>query len=111
MPGMPAVKSATALIVDTCVETMLLRPTTLEPRTLMPVDAPVAMPRAVEAVVLMPGMPALIKTSDAIVDTWVETILLRDMKADVKEETELLFSVAMPRAVDAVVDMPGMPAV
>ncbi len=87
---------------------MLLRPITLEPRTLRPVDAPVAMPRAVEAVVEMPGMPALIKTSDAIVDTWVETILLNEMNADVKEETELLFSVAMPRAVEAVVETPGM---
>ena len=75
------------------------------------VEAPYAIPSAVDAVVEIPGMPALIRTSEAIVDTCVETTLLRPMKAPVRVLRDELVVVAIPRAVDAVVEIPGMPAV
>ena len=98
IPGMPAVKTSTPLIVDTCVDTILLTSLNANVRVLRPVelvvatlyardpivDAPYAVPSAVEAAVEIPGMPALIRTSEAIVETWVDTTLLRPMKAAVK---------------------------
>jgi hypothetical protein len=116
------VKETILVIVDTCVDTMLLTPAILEPRTLRPVDAPVATPRAVEAVVEMPGMAAVAKAIPVIVETWVDTILLRPMKEPLRVEREvlvLLVSVrtlpatvlalyAVPRAVEAVVETPGI---
>ncbi len=124
MPGMPTVRSATALIVDTWVETTLLSAVNAVVRVLTEllvlfatvrvvpatVDALYAVPRAVEAVVEMPGMPTVRSATPVIVDTWVETTVLNAVNAFVKEDTELLFSVAIPRAVEAVVEMPGMPA-
>ncbi len=124
-PGMPAVRRATALIVETWVLTTLLKPIKEAVMVLSPVefvvartialpptvDALYATPRAVEAVVLMPGIEAVRSATALIVDTCVETTLLSDVKEVVRLPAVVDAPVAIPRAVEAVVLMPGMPAV
>ncbi len=75
------------------------------------VEAPYAVPRAVEAVVETPGIEAVRRATDVIVDTWVLTTLLSDVKEVVRLPAEVEAAEAVPRAVEAVVLTPGMLAV
>ncbi len=93
----------------------VLRPVELVVATLYAsdptVEAPYAIPSAVDAVVEIPGMPALIKTSDAIVETCDETTLLRVMNASVRELKPVLVWPAIAVAVETPVEIPGILAV
>ncbi len=64
------------VIVDCCVETTLLRPTKLPVKLLKPVELTVARPKAVDAVVEIPGMDAVSSVSPVMLLTDVETTLL-----------------------------------
>ncbi len=75
------------------------------------VEAPNAVPRAVEAVVETPGIEAVRRATALIVDTWVLTTLLSDVKEVVKLPAEVEAADAVPRAVEAVVETPGIEAV
>ena len=72
---------------------------------------PLATAIAVEAVVEIPGMAAVRKAIPVIVDTWVDTTVLRPKKSPLSVDNEVLVPLATARAVDAVVEIPGMDAV
>ena len=60
-------------IVDCCVDTMLLRPKKLPVKLLNPVEFKVARPKAVDAVVEIPGIDVVSSVSAVILLTLVET--------------------------------------
>ena len=111
MPGMPAVSSAIPVMVDPWVETTLLRATTLLVSPDIFVLAPPAIPRAVEDVVEMPGMSAVRSAIPVMVDTCVDTTLLSSTRLLVSPDTFVLAVSAIPSAVEAVVEMPGISTV
>jgi hypothetical protein len=60
-------------IVDCCVDTMLLRSKKLPVKLLKPVELRVAIPKAVDAVVEIPGIDVVSSVSAVILLTLVET--------------------------------------
>jgi hypothetical protein len=60
-------------IVDCCVETMLLRPKKLPVKLLNPVEFNVAIPKAVDAVVEIPGIDVVSRVSAVMLLTLVLT--------------------------------------
>ncbi len=84
---------------------MLLSPRKLPVRLLNPVEFKVASPKAVDAVVEIPGIVAVSSVNPVMLLTDVETTLLKPVKLPVRVLRDVLVALATLDAVPAAVEM------
>ncbi len=92
-------------IVETCDDTTLLRPMKLPVKVLRLVLFTVASPKAVDAVVEIPGIVAVSSVSPVMLLTDVETTLLKPVKLPVRVLRDVLVWVATLEPTPAAVEM------